>query len=392
MIFTLLESCKTKAYLKTLTLVTSVLVLGILWLSNQLASTFMMGALLGLVLSLVSFHFAKDWILFWQTRNSKGVRTTLLLLAAGSLIFFPMITLLPQSGIEASGAIRALSLNVALGAFLFGIGMALSQTGTLQLLKHTGLWHSQYLIVFSSMVIGATLAATNMDFWVATASIGTLSLAIDINWETGLVINICFIGLLYYLALVYETKSWALKDFMRSHKMETQQFIQFVFAAFAIALLNLLILIETSQMWNISLIFTKIGTEFLQLLSAYNSSDFATYNQLHGQTLQTNIINDNIVLVSFGFVVGTALFKFTLDSISTNIEKTAQTSYKFTAKKGFILALAGLLMGYGATISFGCDMGAFFNAVTSGSLHGWLWFACAFIGVGLTVKLIPSST
>src|SRR3546814_6038932 len=37
-------------------------------------------------------------------------------------------------------------------------------------------------------------------------------------------------------------------------------------------------------------------------------------------------------------------------------------------------ALGGLLMGYGARLAFGCNIGAFFSGIASGSLHGWLWF------------------
>ena len=37
-------------------------------------------------------------------------------------------------------------------------------------------------------------------------------------------------------------------------------------------------------------------------------------------------------------------------------------------------------MGYGARLSFGCNIGALFSGIASGSVHGWLWFAAAFVG------------
>jgi hypothetical protein len=40
----------------------------------------------------------------------------------------------------------------------------------------------------------------------------------------------------------------------------------------------------------------------------------------------------------------------------------------------------GLLMGYGARLSSGCNIGALLGGITSGSLHGWVWFASAFAG------------
>ena len=42
--------------------------------------------------------------------------------------------------------------------------------------------------------------------------------------------------------------------------------------------------------------------------------------------------------------------------------------------------MGGVLMGYGARLSFGCNIGALFSGIATGSLHGWLWFAAAFVG------------
>ena len=42
--------------------------------------------------------------------------------------------------------------------------------------------------------------------------------------------------------------------------------------------------------------------------------------------------------------------------------------------------VGGLLLDYGARLSYGCNIGAFFSGIASGSLHGWLWIACALLG------------
>lgn len=51
--------------------------------------------------------------------------------------------------------------------------------------------------------------------------------------------------------------------------------------------------------------------------------------------------------------------------------------------------LGGLLMGYGARIAFGCNIGAFFSGVASTSLHGWLWISAALHGNWIGVRLRP---
>jgi hypothetical protein len=52
-------------------------------------------------------------------------------------------------------------------------------------------------------------------------------------------------------------------------------------------------------------------------------------------------------------------------------------------------ALGGLLMGYGARLAFGCNVGAYFSGIASGSLHGWLWLVAGLAGSYLGIFLRP---
>ncbi len=51
--------------------------------------------------------------------------------------------------------------------------------------------------------------------------------------------------------------------------------------------------------------------------------------------------------------------------------------------------VGGLLLGVGARMVFGCNIGAYFSGILSGSLHGWLWLVCAFAGSAIGVHLRP---
>jgi hypothetical protein len=48
-----------------------------------------------------------------------------------------------------------------------------------------------------------------------------------------------------------------------------------------------------------------------------------------------------------------------------------------------------LLLGYGARLAFGCNIGALLGGISSGSLHGWLWLVAAFCGsiLGINIKI-----
>ncbi|MBI3031692.1 MAG: YeeE/YedE family protein, partial [Candidatus Rokubacteria bacterium] len=49
--------------------------------------------------------------------------------------------------------------------------------------------------------------------------------------------------------------------------------------------------------------------------------------------------------------------------------------------------LGGLMLGYGARLAFGCNIGAYFSGVASTSLHGWLWGAAALLGTPIGLRL-----
>ena len=51
--------------------------------------------------------------------------------------------------------------------------------------------------------------------------------------------------------------------------------------------------------------------------------------------------------------------------------------------------IGGLLLGYGARIAYGCNIGAYFSGIASGSLHGWLWLVAAFAGNIAGTRLRP---
>jgi hypothetical protein len=47
------------------------------------------------------------------------------------------------------------------------------------------------------------------------------------------------------------------------------------------------------------------------------------------------------------------------------------------------------MLGYGARLAYGCNIGAYFSGIVSGSLHGWLWLVAAFCGNVLGTRVRP---
>ena len=84
------------------------------------------------------------------------------------------------------------------------------------------------------------------------------------------------------------------------------------------------------------------------------------------------MLSDTSSLINIGMIIGAGLLASIIGMFS---------SAKWPPKIELIsAAIGGLLMGIGARLSFGCNIGAFLGGTASGSLHGWIWFAMAFVG------------
>jgi len=64
-------------------------------------------------------------------------------------------------------------------------------------------------------------------------------------------------------------------------------------------------------------------------------------------------------------------------------------TWRVPARSVAAAIIGGLLLGYGARIAYGCNIGAYFSGIASGSVHGWLWMVAAFGGNAAGAHLRP---
>jgi uncharacterized protein len=49
--------------------------------------------------------------------------------------------------------------------------------------------------------------------------------------------------------------------------------------------------------------------------------------------------------------------------------------------------VAGFVLGYSSRLAFGCNVGALFSGISTGSIHGWIWLVMAFLGTLIGVRV-----
>lgn len=84
-----------------------------------------LGALLGLVLYHAAFGFTAACRRLFVDRDPTAVRAQVVMLGVALLLFTPILAGGQGIGIEVTGAKAPLGIQVAIGAFLFGLGMQL---------------------------------------------------------------------------------------------------------------------------------------------------------------------------------------------------------------------------------------------------------------------------
>ncbi len=95
--------------------------------------------------------------------------------------------------------------------------------------------------------------------------------------------------------------------------------------------------------------------------------------------LDSPLLHDETSLMNIGIFLGALL--------TASLAKQFKFSGIIDVKGVSSAIIAGLLMGYGARLAYGCNIGAFFSGVASTSLHGWLWIACAVPGFWFGIRL-----
>jgi uncharacterized membrane protein YedE/YeeE len=89
------------------------------------AALFLVGAGAGIVLYHAAFGFTSSWRVFISDRRGAGLRAQMLMLAITCAVFFPLLAAGTVFGQTVRGSVSPIGAGVAVGAFMFGLGMQL---------------------------------------------------------------------------------------------------------------------------------------------------------------------------------------------------------------------------------------------------------------------------
>lgn len=154
----------------------------------------------------------------------------------------------------------------------------------------------------------------------------------------------------------------------------------YVAGAILLAILQIALFASTGNPWGVSGTFTNWGAWVFEAFGGSVDKWFYFSSQGAQNTLNNGFLNDAGTMSNLGIIFGALLA--TLLASQFKIKK-------IKAFRQIVAAvLGGLLMGYGARLAFGCNIGAFFSAIISLSFSGWVFGASLLIGAFIGGKLL----
>jgi uncharacterized membrane protein YedE/YeeE len=345
-----------------------------------------LGALLGVALFHARFGFTSAFRQLVAVGQGTGLKAHMLMLAVASVIFAPILSAgVGLFGVEPTGYIAPLGVSVVVGAFLFGLGMQLGGACASGTLYTIGSGQTAIVLTLFGFVLGSVLGAWHWGFWTQDA----------FNWmaiglgETGLgyaggtLVQLLFIGaIVAVIVLVSRRKSpppVSRKPSARGLGRIVRGTWPLWVGALALASLNAAVLMVSGKPWGVTGAFALWGSKIVGALGVDVAS--WTYWAADPAPLQQSILANATTVTNFGIILGAL--------VASAVGGTFVVHKRIPLRTIVAALLGGILMGYGARLAYGCNIGAYFGGVASLSLHGWLWAAMALFGTYGGLKLRP---
>ena len=344
---------------------------------------FLIGLGLGISLFQAAFGFTGGWRNFIEKRDSKSLRAQIIMLALAVLIFSFFIN--SKSFFYDGtmiGAIAPVGVSVLVGSFIFGFAMQLGGGCGSGTLFTAGSGNIKMVITLIFFIIGSLIGSYHFEFWANLPSFKPVSLLNIFSKINTILIQLSALGLIYYLISKME--------FNRNNKINHNDIISnpshslirgpwpLLWGSISLVFFSFLMLQVAGHPWSVTFAFGLWGAKMASFLGVEVSSWAYWQLEYPSTALENSVLADPTTVSNIGIILG-ALIGSALSGKIT----------KFTSvNKKLVLAavIGGLFMGYGARLAFGCNIGALFGGIASGSLHGWVWFLFAFLGSIVGVK------
>jgi uncharacterized membrane protein YedE/YeeE len=349
------------------------------------AALFGVGIGAGLALYHAAFGFTSAWRAMIRDRRGAGLRAQMLMLAVAVALFMPLLSGGELLGVSLRGSVAPLSVGVVAGAFLFGIGMQLGGGCASGTLFTAGGGSVRMVVTLLAFIVGSVLGAWHWPWWQDVPRIGPVSLLQTLGMGGAIAASLGLFALIWLGSSTLEKRRHGTLEGIAGGPRGAGSWLSgpwpLAAGALGLAAVNVATLALAGRPWGVTSGFALWGSK----TAALAGLDVAAwpYWQRAGPAaaLEGSVFGDITSVMNFGIVLGALS--------AAALAGRFAPQWRIPARSLLAAVLGGVLLGYGARIAYGCNIGAFFSGVASASLHGWLWFVAAYAGNALGARLRP---
>ncbi len=364
--------------------VVGVLAAYLLSFSGKHALLFGVGLAMGISLYHAAFGFTAAYRRVVTEREISGVSAQLLMLAAAMILFAPILARGEVFGHGVVGAVAPVGVSMAFGAFIFGMGMQLASGCGSGTLFTAGGGNLRMIIVLAFFCLGGFWGSLDLAWWQTLPGIGAVSLGETYGWAVAVPAQLAALAAIY-LGLrkfggAHRRPLWWNGEFSGRRLLRGPW--PLLLAAGLLAVLNWATLLIAGHPWSVTWAFALWAAK-AAVLFGWDPATSGFWNSgFPGRALAGPLLNDVTSVMNIGIILGASL-------AATMAGRLAESGRNLALRPLLAAVVGGLMLGYGARLAYGCNIGAFFSGVASTSLHGWLWIVCAVVGNVLGVRMRP---
>jgi uncharacterized membrane protein YedE/YeeE len=308
------------------------------------------------------------------------------MLAIAAVLFYPTLAHGSLFGQPVHGELGAVGTSVLVGAFLFGLGMQLGGGCASGTLYTAGGGNTRMLVTLFFFIAGSAIGAWHLPWWSAQPNVGQISLISTWGWVPALLVSlVAFAAIAALTVLIERRRHGTLLPGVTTDRAGWRRFLHgpwpLLAGAVALAIGNFATLYLAGRPWGITSGFARWGSKALAAFGVDVASWGYWQTPARAQALRDSVFADITSVMDFGIILGALL--------ASGLAGKFKPGWKLPPRSLLAAVLGGLMLGYGARLAYGCNIGAYFSGIASSSMHGWLWLVAAFLGSVLGTHVRP---
>ncbi len=337
------------------------------------------GAAIGAVLLRTTFGFAGAFRALIEMRDASGFRAHAVMLAVATVLMMPLLALGSLWGQPMAGGSTAVGVGFAVGALLFGAGMQVGGGCASGTLFSLGGGNARLIGTLFGFVVGSAIGAAHMGFWWSLPALSAATAQGLVGYGPAIALQLLALGGLWWAARRFSPARGQVGASGLRRRLATVPVL--VWGGVALAVLNAVVLVLSGKPWGETSAFALWGSKWATSLG-WDAHGWAYWQRPgFGAQLDRTVLLDTTSVMDGAILIGAAL--------AAAAAGVFRPSWGGTWRAWAGALLGGIAMGYGARLSNGCNIGAYFSAIAAGNLSGWAWMVLALAGSWMGVKLRP---